>query len=1540
MLSDKYNSDGSSRILTVSQLCKNRGLAARLGSVNMPNNVTLPVDSNLESKEAKVGGKLAEKAYADMPSVNKSVTGSGSAKQRRSTSSYPGSNKDILVASNAQGVMKLPPPNANGTVGPAPLEITDPKEAKHLTPREKNLHETSIDKSAYEQQQRTIETLSENLAVDKPEMLYPWRSTGAFYGSKNGPASADSNVVKAYITERFYNDIYYNMAGIIGTCFFSWLLAHWGFSWWSLGFVFFCTASVYRSEFRRFNRNIRDDLTRITVEETLSDRTESTLWLNSFLSKFWVIYMPVLSQQVKDIANPQLAGVAPGYGIDAISLDEFTLGTKSPTIDGIKSYTKKGKDTVEMDWVFSFTPNDVSDMTRKEAKEKINPKIALGVTVGKGFVSKSLPVLVEDINCKGRLRITIKFGPAFPNIKIVQLSLLEPPFIDFALKPVGGDTLGLDIMSFLPGLKTFVKTMINSNVGPMLYNPHHLDIDVEEIMAAQSQDAIGVVAVTIHSADDLKGSDFIGNTVDPYVTLTAEKGNIGETTIRTSVKSDVKSPRWNETKYVLVNTLEQKLYFTCYDFNDIRKDTVIGKVELELNGLFQNPTLENQTSKITSGGRSRGTLNYDVHWLPVVNKEEQEAREANEGAPERAEEEDDAETNQSASDVGILKATLHKITNLKPATAVQGALSPSAELFVDGKSVMHFRTLRRINEPSWEQSIEVLVPSKKNSTLLLKVYDQGIAGREELCKYSTSMEDVLSMADAGQTVLQASPQGRIYMSAAWKPVVMTGSFAPANSVRDPIGVARLHIQDALVDENLSGVGDIDPYITVSLNKRITHRTHYFSDNREPNFNAVVYIPVTSEKQTIVVDVIDYQKVGKDRPIGSYSIPVSKLLEKKTDSGVIGQSDESPSQCRLLGKNMKLTKSYINIAMSLLPVTQVYSPDELGKVEQLEAKIQERKEKFAKDQEELKKKMEKNPDLYEVVEVDVDDEDEKALKKKEKRSVTELLKENSGVLSFQILRGKLSKHSAHLQVLFDDLACPASTSMKSRKGEAIPDSGSCFIRDLKHSRITFRLTKKSEPKELSDVLSEASYPTSELLKKGLEKPTVVEFEGSKIEVHFLYTPASVELPPSESIEDTGIMKLKVISADGLPSHDRNNKSDPYVAINVDGSEVQKTEVIKKTLSPVWNEELEIPVPSRSRSKVVVEVYDWDRTGSNDLLCSTVLDTKILVPEKTKDMDLKLEKQGTIKLAATFIPEYLFPTLDPVKGGLASRPLKAIGGVANLGVGVAGAGIGAAQNVAGAGLGAAQNVAGAGFGGIQKGGRFLKSFGTKKSKKDAKDSKMDEEEGEEGAGSDQQARENENRSLAPKLSADYDVTKPNTSYAKVESYHPAPAVASKNGDGSSVVGAPGPIHQRSASTASSFARTLAPNGTYKGKVTLVGAENMGKALQVRFSLAQGGKIKHMYRTENKKSNSEGWVDFGESCEFKASPEANLVFGGVTVHRFGKDTELGVAQINLGDPQIQQEGQISVRLGRGHLILKIDYGNDEDVPPVPSIPSEYKN
>lgn len=88
----------------------------------------------------------------------------------------------------------------------------------------------------------------------------------------------------------------------------------------------------------------------------------------------------------------------------------FTLGNKAPKIDSVRTYPKTPDDEVIMEWALSFTPNDVEDLTPKEARNKVNPKIALSIRVGMGVVGAGLPILLEDISFTGKLRIKYVVG--------------------------------------------------------------------------------------------------------------------------------------------------------------------------------------------------------------------------------------------------------------------------------------------------------------------------------------------------------------------------------------------------------------------------------------------------------------------------------------------------------------------------------------------------------------------------------------------------------------------------------------------------------------------------------------------------------------------------------------------------------------------------------------------------------------------------------------------------------------------------------------------------------------------------------------------------------------------------------------------------------------------------------------------------------------------------------------------------------------------------------------------------------------------------
>ncbi|GMF85288.1 unnamed protein product [[Candida] boidinii] len=131
-----------------------------------------------------------------------------------------------------------------------------------------------------------------------------------------------------------------------------------------------------------------------------------------------------MSEMVLTIANANLEVVPAPPPIDKLTLDEFTLGTKAPRVESIKSLVKLGTDSYEMIFDFGFTPNDTDDMTKNEIKKKIDPKVALGIRVGKGFVGVTAPVLVEDMSISGSMKITLELSQNFPHIKVCLVLLI------------------------------------------------------------------------------------------------------------------------------------------------------------------------------------------------------------------------------------------------------------------------------------------------------------------------------------------------------------------------------------------------------------------------------------------------------------------------------------------------------------------------------------------------------------------------------------------------------------------------------------------------------------------------------------------------------------------------------------------------------------------------------------------------------------------------------------------------------------------------------------------------------------------------------------------------------------------------------------------------------------------------------------------------------------------------------------------------------------------------------------------------------------
>lgn len=217
-----------------------------------------------------------------------------------------------------------------------------------------------------------------------------------------------------------------------------------GFGWL---FILLATCSTYyTTSMARVRLRARDDIQRELVKTTLASEHESAEWINQFLDRFWLIYEPVLSATIVASVDQILSANCPPF-LESLRLSEFTLGNKAPRIDKVRTFPKTESDEVLMDWGISFTPNDISDLTPRQLATKSNPKVILSIRVGKGPASARFPILVEDMTFTGLLRIRLKLMNNFPHVQTVDASFLEKPFIDYVLKPIGGETFGFDMMN-------------------------------------------------------------------------------------------------------------------------------------------------------------------------------------------------------------------------------------------------------------------------------------------------------------------------------------------------------------------------------------------------------------------------------------------------------------------------------------------------------------------------------------------------------------------------------------------------------------------------------------------------------------------------------------------------------------------------------------------------------------------------------------------------------------------------------------------------------------------------------------------------------------------------------------------------------------------------------------------------------------------------------------------------------------------------------------------------------------------------------------
>lgn len=897
-----------------------------------------------------------------------------------------------------------------------------------------------------------------------------------FFGGKY--AMRDFDILYRKLTDPAI-DWYHNTGVIIFACLSSWVIALLGGG---LGWVFIVMAvcaTYYRTSIRRVRRNFRDDVNREMAKNKLENDTESLEWINSFLIKFWPIYAPVLCDTIIASVDQVLSTATPAF-LDSLRMRFFTLGSKPPRMDHVKTYPKAEDDTVLMDWKFSFTPNDTMDLTARQLKNKVNPKVILEVRIGKGMISKGLDVIVEDFAFSGLMRVKVKLQIPFPHIEKVEICFLGRPEIDYVCKPLGGETFGFDI-NFIPGLESFIQEQIHCNLQPMMYEPNVFPIEIAKMLAGNPVDqAIGVLAVTIHGAHGLKNPDKLAGTPDPYAVVSLNgRHALGKTK---TVKEDA-NPRWNETMYVIITSLNDSLTLQLYDWNEYRKDKELGTATFALEQVQEITEHENLQLEVMANGKPRGIVQADIRFFPVL-----EGLKLEDGTEEPAPE----------SNTGIARFTVEQAKDLDGTKSLIGALNPYAVLLLNGKEVHTTRKLKRTNNPIWDNgSKEILITDRKAARLGLVIKDdRDIAADPILGTYQIKVDDMMQLMEKGQEWyhLAGAKTGRAKMMLQWKPVAMKGITGGSGGYVTPVGVMRLHFQSARDLRNMETMGKSDAYARVLLSGVEKGKTVTFENNLNPDWDEVIYVPVHSPREKLLLEVMDQENIGKDRSLGLTEISAADYI-KTAENGEYDVHDlkrPMSEPLRLHGKGTP--KGKLNFTVAFYPTLNLADPNEEDDEKTVNGEGEKRPclDNIPEDADgQSRKSLEAGgrssengvpnsprDKTREAGKIDItlarqlsknEKEQEETVGEVEKApklrlSTEELVKYESGLLIFKLIEGILAHVDVRVEVVMDDMAFPsfASAKVKSKQTQ-FGEIGDAFVRELDFSKITLRLSEKTDRK---------------------------------------------------------------------------------------------------------------------------------------------------------------------------------------------------------------------------------------------------------------------------------------------------------------------------------------------------------------------------------------------------------------------------------------------------------------------------------------------
>ncbi|KXN74747.1 hypothetical protein CONCODRAFT_2058 [Conidiobolus coronatus NRRL 28638] len=1028
---------------------------------------------------------------------------------------------------------------------------------------------------------------------DNPNIFIGWKEVNE--NRKKSRIQA-LDVVQGDIKLEYYQSV----SVIFVTVLFTWagVVLGGGITWCII--VIACVGTYYKNVVERFRRNIRDDAIRELSIEKMEQNSESVEWLNNFLNRFWVIYEPGLSATIVAIVDSVLEVSTPPF-LDSLKLTTFTLGNKAPRILSVRTHPRTEKDTVLMDWDIEFVPNDNLDMTQREIQNQVNPKIVLQVRVGKGIVGAGIPILVEDVALKATARVKIKFYDVFPHIEVVSLMMLTVPTIDYVLKPIGGDTFGFDV-AHIPGLQSFIRDQIHAILKPMMYNPHEFELKIGDMLTGPGYNpVIGLLKVTVKSARNLKGGDVIGSP-DPYVAISTDtRGLLQET----KHKSDTRNPNFNEDVTIILYNLSEDLKFEVKDRNKFGGDGVMGTATFALSQLEQNSTQADVSLGLFKKNIQIGSLQVDTQFYPVL-KDSVILKSLH-----------DPSTLQS--EVGILRLTLHQLQELDLSKSITGKFTPYCHISVNGQHMLTTRKKKRNNSPSFEEYIELVVTDIANSHVSIVVKDdRGLATDPELGSWSYQALKLLDPSKSnGWYPLSNCKTGKIRVTAKWHPLdIPAEQSLSGGSSSSCIGVVRLAMFQASQLKNPEkATSSPDPFVQVTMGGKDVGRTQVIKNDASPIWNRVIFFPVYRPTALVTLEVFDENTMRADDPLGTVEFQLSSIIETEEDTHLARTPLDNWDLLTYKGKQCGL----IHYSASFHPLS-LPPPSSKDEVAQPDAPTTDASEK-------------------------------------PKEVVKELYQWDYSQYSKFLAKVKIHSAKGLPDGNYRAMVCLNSSKVNNylvseaqNKSSSTPifnSSTSVFIPGLTTTQLNVFIQEGKEDRAID--VATWNCMANELVELVGEKKWVSCRPNGELCVSLDLLPVDYDESVEQFSQTQGRLAINIIEGRNLVAADSGGTSDPYIEIKLNGHKVYKSQVIKKTLNPVYNEIADIPILNSMGSYLRFKVYDWNRLESKDPLGNFSFNVADLTPNEPFEQYFTLKDiaHGEIKLRMTFKPGQL--SLEDMRSG---------------------------------------------------------------------------------------------------------------------------------------------------------------------------------------------------------------------------------------------------------------------------------------------------